>query len=319
MFTWITENRLFDLALTGKRTTHLLAAVPLSLVISLLAQLGILPVIIAQVLLYGLPEQTTGFSFAPVGLPPVISGLWLTVSLISAFWLMIVFTWLWMGLWEGRAPWTIGLERDSAGMKYLRGLALGFLSFTAVVGLLALTSSVELESGDPSQQGLAALGGVSIVFIGWVVQGAAEEVLTRGWLMQTLGARYKAWVGILVSSLIFALLHGLNPNLSLIALLNLALFGLFAAFYALREGSLWGICAYHSIWNWVQGNFFGFEVSGGETSGGILLNVMETGNDLWTGGAFGPEGGLAVTAVLLVSMLLVFFVKIPSQAAETSV
>jgi membrane protease YdiL (CAAX protease family) len=232
---------------------------------------------------------------------------------------MIVFTWLWMWLWEGRAPWTVGLERDGAAMKYLRGLALGFLSFTAVVGLLALTGSVELEGGDPSQQGLGALGGVVIVFIGWVVQGATEEVVTRGWLMQTLGIRYKAWVGILVSSLVFTVLHGLNPNLSLTALLNLTLFGVFAAFYALREGSLWGICAYHSVWNWVQGNFFGLEVSGIETSGGILLNMMETGNDLWTGGAFGPEGGLVVTVVLLVSMLVVFFVKIPPRAVETPI
>lgn len=319
MFNWITQNRLFDLARTGKRTTHLLAAIPLSLAIALIASFGVIPVVIVQAILYGFAEDASSFSLAPAGLPPLTSGLWLAVSLITAFWLIYIFTWLWMWFWEGRAPWTVGLERNGAVLKYLRGLLVGLLSFAAVVGLLALTGSLELENSDPTQQGLAALGGVLAAFLGWMVQGAAEEVLTRGWLMQTLGARYKAWVGILVSSLVFAILHGLNPNLSPIALLNLALFGVFAAFYALREESLWGICAYHSVWNWVQGNIFGFQVSGGETGGGMLVNMMETGNDLWTGGAFGPEGGLAVTAVLLFSMLVIFAWKTPPAAVETTV
>jgi uncharacterized protein len=37
-----------------------------------------------------------------------------------------------------------------------------------------------------------------------------------------------------------------------------------------------------------------------------LLNLMEVGPDSVTGGAFGPEGGLAVTVVLVVSCILVW-------------
>ncbi|RMD72733.1 MAG: CPBP family intramembrane metalloprotease, partial [Chloroflexi bacterium] len=140
-----------------------------------------------------------------------------------------------------------------------------------------------------------------------LVQGAAEEILTRGWMLPTLAVRYRPWVGVLISSLFFAVMHGLNPNLSFLALLNLFLYGLFAALYALREESLWGICAFHSIWNWAQGNLFGLAVSGQPVSGGMLFNLMETGPDWLTGGAFGPEGGLVTTIVLVISMAIIWW------------
>ncbi len=234
----------------------------------------------------------------------LLSGAWLTALLVSSFSGIFIFLWLWTRFYEKRSFSSLGLEKTGAITRYIRGFVVGVGMFGGAIGLLALLGFVELETGDPAMQGMAALGGVAIVLIGWIVQGAGEEVLTRGWMLPVLAARYKPWVGILVSSLFFAFLHGLNPNLSIIAMLNLALFGFFAAFYALREGSLWGICALHSAWNWVQGNILGFEVSGGNFGGGTLVNLIESGPDWLTGGPFGPEGGLAVTFVLVIGIVL---------------
>jgi hypothetical protein len=83
--------------------------------------------------------------------------------------------------------------------------------------------------------------------------------------------------------------------------LNLFLFGLFAALYSLAEEGIWGICGLHAVWNWVQGNIFGLEVSGLRPPGGSLLILEERGPDLITGGAFGPEGGLMITLALTVA------------------
>jgi hypothetical protein len=55
----------------------------------------------------------------------------------------------------------------------------------------------------------------------------------------------------------------------------------------------------------MQGNLLGLEVSGNEAPGGTLFNLQEIGPDVITGGSFGPEGGLAVTAVLLLSTAIV--------------
>jgi hypothetical protein len=228
-----------------------------------------------------------------------------TIFLILAFGPIFFIIWAWLALFEKRPFWTIGLEWPGAMRKYARGFIIGVVMFAVSISLSSAFGYIAFEQGD-RPQGVAALAAVILVLAGWLVQGAAEEVITRGWLLPVIGARYKPLWGIVVSSLIFSLFHLINPNLSLIAVMNLILFGLFAALYALSEGGLWGIFSIHSAWNWAQGHIFGFEVSGGQASGGTLLNLMEIGPDFITGGPFGPEGGLSVTAVLVVACLAVW-------------
>jgi uncharacterized protein len=303
MFLWLKNNRLFYLAQTG-RLPHMLIVIVLGILIVFVSQLGGIPVYIAQMFLYGFSE--TGIH-QPETMSATLSGLWMAAVLISSFAGIFLFLWLWVRFAEKRPFSSLGFERKNALFTYMRGFALGLLMFSAAIGLLAAPGFVQIDrSIDPAMVGLGALGGVLIILLGWLVQGAAEEALVRGWMLPVLAARYHRWVGIIISSLFFAVLHGLNPNLSIIALVNLTLFGFFAAFYAMREGSLWGICALHSSWNWIQGNIFGFEVSGGSMGGGSLFKLMETGPDWITGGLFGPEGGLAVTIVLVISIIVIF-------------
>lgn len=302
---WFNNSKLFSMARQGRRLPHIVAVIPLSILFSFTAQMGIIPVVIVMTVLYGFSDAIITME----GMPPTLAGFWMSMQLISAFGLVYFILWAWLGFVEKRPYWTLGYELKGALAQYSRGFFLGALMFAGSIGILALFGSVSFEQGDPSQQGLAALGGVLLVLLGWIVQGGAEEALMRGWVLPVIGARYKPWIGLLISSIIFTILHGLNPNLSVIALVNLMLFGVFAGLYAMREGSMWGISALHSVWNWVQGNFFGFQVSGTNASGGTLLNLMETGADWLTGGEFGPEGGLAVTTVLVVGILIVMFWK----------
>jgi len=225
--------------------------------------------------------------------------------LVGAFLPMFFQIWIWLWVFERRPLWTTGMERPFL-RKYARGFALGLCMFTAVIALLALFNSVIVETPLVGGFSLLTLAGALLLFLGWMIQGAAEEILARGFLLPVLGVRWGPLAGVVVSSLFFASLHLFNPHLSFISLLNLALFGFFAAFYALYEGGLWGIFAIHAVWNWAQGNLYGFSVSGVEISNGILLDLMENGPDWLTGGLFGPEGGLVVTFVLIISLLLVW-------------
>ncbi|GAB1471818.1 type II CAAX endopeptidase family protein [Chloroflexota bacterium] len=312
---WFNNSRLFDLARQGQRLTHIAAVIPLTFIFSVISQFGQIPIIIVMAVLYGFTDTLMPLK----GLSSLTAGFWMSLMLISSFSLIYVILWAWLKWVEKRPFWTLGYELKHALSQYSRGFIIGAVMFAGSVGILALFGSVSFEKGDPSQQGLAAIGGVILVLLGWIVQGGAEEVLIRGWVLPVIGARYKPWIGLLVSSLIFALLHGLNPGLSAIALVNLALFGVFAGLYAMREGSLWGVSALHSVWNWVQGNFFGFQVSGTDAGGGTLINLMETGTDWLTGGKFGPEGGLAVTIVLLGSIAVILFWKKKDTVQEVSV
>ena len=242
------------------------------------------------------------------------TSLGFTILLVASFAPIFPLIWLWLRLAEERPLWTSGMERPWF-KPYLRGLLVGLAMFGTAVALLAALGHLALErplGGLSSLPVAAAL----FIFLGWMVQGAAEELLTRGFLLPILGIRWGTVAGVLVSSLLFSLLHLANPNINAISILNLALFGLFAALYALYEGGLWGVFALHAIWNWAQGNLFGFAVSGMEIKSGTLLDLMEAGPDQMTGGLFGPEGGLVVTLVLGLSILLVGWVARRSAAAE---
>jgi uncharacterized protein len=234
---------------------------------------------------------------------PIITAMFLLFSFLPFF----VFVWGWLGFFEHRSFWTTGLEKTRIWEKYSRGALIGFLMMVLPVAGLLLSGQMSFESDPTIWSGISAIPGVLIMLFGWLVQGAAEETLTRGFLLPVFGVRFGPIWGIVVSSVLFSSLHLLNPNLNLIAMLNLFLFGIFACVYAMKEGGLWGVFAIHSFWNWVQGNFLGLEVSGSSIGGTTLINLKATGSDLITGGAFGPEGGLAITLVLVIGCSILFY------------
>lgn len=290
-------NHLLELARCAQRPTKIWLAM-------LLGTFGIGILLIIGSILAGvfqlqqLPEDTVSAA---------VSGLRGMAELAVTFAPILLFFWLWLRFFERRPFPTIGFERTGAAWHYGRGLLVGLGMFSAVVGLMAAFGGLQWQQGPAGYQGIGAIGGVLAVLLGWGVQGAAEEVMSRGFLLQAIGSQSKPWIGVVVSALVFGLLHSLNPGIGLLPVLNLFLFGVFAAFYALYEGGLWGMCAIHSIWNWTQGNLFGLSVSGTEAPGGTLLNLQSNGATLLTGGKFGPEGSLPVTIVLLACIGMVLF------------
>jgi membrane protease YdiL (CAAX protease family) len=302
------DHYLFQLARSGRRLPHLILAIILSFVMVLLAQfsggsLAILLILLPPLLAGNLPWADPPALLA-LALPDTASEQ--TLLLVLAFGPIFLILAAWLALYEQRPLWTVGLERKGTWQNYGRGLLVGALMFMLAIGLPAAFGYIAPDDGSGQPQGLAALGGVLLLMLGWLVQGAGEEVISRGWLLPVIGARYRPLLGVIISALIFAIFHLLNPNLSLIAMLNLALFGLFTALYTLYEKGLWGVCAIHSAWNWTQGNLFGFEVSGGLSPAGALFDLREAGPDWLTGGPFGPEGGLAVTLVLSLGCLVIW-------------
>ncbi len=291
-FAWISHNRLYELARQGQRLTPWLAVLVLSICFTLLPSL--------------LPLSEWLASYRSISL--AAAALVESAELAIAFGGTIILVGLWVFFYERRPFSSLGFQRAAALVQYGRGLLMGLLAFAGVVGLMALLGAITFEPASTASAGASAWLGVLLVLPGWIVQGASEEIATRGWILPTIGARYRPFLGILLSTLFFTVMHAFNPGLSLIAIANLALYSLFAALYALREGSLWGICAFHSAWNWAQGNLFGLSVSGKVLDIGTLIDLMSSGPDWLTGGAFGPEGSLVTTLGFgLATMLLLFW------------
>lgn len=230
-------------------------------------------------------------------------------TLICSFLFVSLLTFARVKFREKRPISSIGFGRKGFIKKYLLGFLIGLLMFSSVVLLLTISGNIEINNNPESLSGISALAGVLIVLPGWMIQGGTEEVLTRGWLMPVLGARYNVAVGLITSSMIFGVLHLLNPNVGVLAIVNIVLVGLFLGLYVIKTKDLWGVCGLHAAWNWSQGNVFGFEVSGQKVASGSLMHLKSTGTEWFTGGAFGPEAGLAATLVLSIGIIAVLLIK----------
>lgn len=291
------NNRLFELARSGRRLPRFIAAITMASVFVIGGQIiGVIPLL----LLYGI-------NIFPYDLPPLQTAFQEAFILVCTFVPIILLLWIWLAVIEKRPFWTLGLESTGAIRKYLRGVLIGVGMFTTVVLTMSILGFTEFEGGDPGMQGLPALGSVLLIYIGWTVQGPVEEIVMRGWLMPVIGGRYRPWLGIFISSLMFSSLHILNPNINILAIVNILLVGIAFALIALWEGGLWGVFGLHAAWNWAQGNLFGFEVSGLMPATGTLINLKESGPDIITGGSFGPEAGLITTILYLITCAILLF------------
>jgi len=231
-------------------------------------------------------------------------------GLVVPFALAVFLLWLWVRFYERRPFVTVGFALPGALTRYLTGLVIGLVMISSLVGLMALAGGIEI--GPPAEYpvGSAALGAVLSLLLCYVVQGGAEEIVFRGWFMQVVGRRYKPIVGVIASIVVFGAAHAPTTPLSIF---NLILFGLFLAVWALRDGSIWAICGWHSAWNWSLSNVFGLTVTRTEPIGGVVFNLRATGADWLTGGEYGPEASLMCTVVSAIGLAVLIRTIISSK------
>lgn len=210
-----------------------------------------------------------------------------------------------LGLQRGRAAWL-----DLAFGTLLGGVVM--VSIWLIFRGLSLVEVVPKSRTAPGYPfGALAFLGAFLLFaaVSWL-----EEVQVRGYLFKNLlegfsWSRFPAFaviVATLATSLWFAAMHFRNPNVTGIALFNIALAGVLFALATLATGRLWLALGFHFSWNFVQGTLLGFPVSGvTEAQPFRLVQSRILGSPTWTGGAFGPEGGLAVSLALLVSIAVI--------------
>ena len=214
--------------------------------------------------------------------------------------------------WIDGVPFAaLGFRRSLAGRDTLLGLAAGGVSMLTVLGLFLAFGwmRVAAVTAPRADTGLA-------VFVALAAAAASEEVVFRGYVLRALAEWRGAAFALGVSSILFALAHLGNPGLTPLALTNIALAGVAFGLALQLTGRLWLPIAYHFAWNYFQGPLFGLPVSGLALP--AFLRVTLAGPTLWTGGAFGPEGGLIVSLILISSLFLLLRLK-PRRASSAGI
>ena len=209
---------------------------------------------------------------------------------------------------EKRSLSSIGFNKNNWLKKYSLGFLIGLAMMSIIVLILLPFGYITVDKNPIQPVGVSAIASVLVILFGWIIQGATEEIVTRGWLLNVLSTKYNIGVGLLISSTLFGLMHLTNPNVNYIAVINIILVGLFYGLYVIKTNDLWAVCGMHSAWNFAQGNLFGFEVSGLDVSVGSLIDLNLVGSDFVTGGIFGPEAGITATFILLASIGILLFI-----------
>lgn len=231
-------------------------------------------------------------------------GLW---STIMAGWawvelaLVLLFTaGLAVGL-ERRGLLSLGLKpRGTFWRDALVGPALAAVLFISVVGVGAGKGWYAVSS---QASAVDALGITLVSLLILLPLAAVEEIAVRGYLLQTLGRSVGKWGGLLLSSLVFALLHAQNDHFGRQPLATLGIFlaGLYLGSAYLITGNLWLAIFVHAAWNLMEGPVFGLPVSGNPVPTSVF-QTSATGPALWTGAGFGPEAGLLLCLLMAVHL-----------------
>ena len=144
-----------------------------------------------------------------------------------------------------------------------------------------------------------------LFFVIFLLVGWNEELLSRGYHLQTIASGLNMFWAVLISSAFFGLLHLDNPHATWVSTAGIFFAGVYQSYGYIRTRQLWLPIGLHVGWNFFEGVVFGFPVSGLDIY--ALTRIQVTGPVSWTGGAFGPEAGLILLPSLIVGSALIYW------------
>ena len=212
----------------------------------------------------------------------------------------------------------VGLPLNGLGARHLVfGIVVGSGLSAAIIGLQWMVGWVEIEYGTVEGSLSEVVWAPSLV-VGFLViasAAASEELMFRGYGLQQLMRGTHAWGAMILSSVVFGLVHASNPNSSTVGIVNTVLFGLLFGVPLLRQRSLWIPTGMHFGWN------FSLACLGANISGLTIrltgMEVVPVGPALWSGAEYGPEASVLATFAVIAAGALLW--RLPLRSNEEPV
>jgi membrane protease YdiL (CAAX protease family) len=209
-------------------------------------------------------------------------------------------------MFERRSFASIGFKLHRKWQRdFFLGCAMGAAALAIAVGIAVavgtITFSVQTKNLASVSQGFV------IAFLFFMIAAATEELIFRGFPFQALVHNLGGVAAVAITSVLFGLAHVANPSASAFSTINTILAGVWLGLAYLMTRSLWLATALHCSWNFAMAFVFGLPVSGFTTLDQLAWLRGSIGAPAWiSGGSYGPEGGVAVTAALLLSTIAIW-------------
>lgn len=186
------------------------------------------------------------------------------------------------------------------GKDLLAGILFAVVLYALGFGISLLLGVVEVV--DIHFQAYSLL----LALVYFLLVSVVEEVAMRGLVLgRLLDGRVNKFWALLISSTLFSLIHLSNPNFTLIPFINILLAGLMLGASYLYTRNLCFPIALHWFWNWLQGPVLGYEVSGNRLGDSSLLAIYLPESNLINGGAFGFEGSILCTVLMVIGTVII--------------
>jgi len=191
------------------------------------------------------------------------------------------------------------LSTDNIGRNLMLGIFLGVILMSLTIFVIYLSGSYSIVALNPISYLVPALALA-------ISSAILEEILFRGILFRIIEEKLGSYIALMLSALVFGLLHLMNPNSSLIIGFGLAIqAGLLLGVLYMYSRNLWLPIGIHFAWNFTLGGVWGASVSGIPLEKSLITATIQ-GNEWVTGGQFGPEGSIQATLFCLVATTLFF-------------
>lgn len=172
-----------------------------------------------------------------------------------------------------------------AGSVFLAMWALGFID------------NVHIAIG--GWTAVQALAGALLIM---TLVGFWEELVFRGYLLQNMAEGLGMNKAIIISCLLYGVVHSANPNATMLSTAIIVLFGYLRIYGYLSTGQLWLSIGMHTGWNFFQATVFGFAASGHAEEATLIAHDSQAA-DWLSGGKFGPEASVLTIPVVLLALL----------------
>jgi membrane protease YdiL (CAAX protease family) len=228
----------------------------------------------------------------------LLSPYLLPVVILTALY-SIAYTWAFVHLIDRRSLRSFGLAtRRGWRSDFAKGVALAAIILAVVFVVSLATGSIRIEGfarpAPPTTNVLAYFAGAVLAFM---LVGFYEELMFRGYVLQKLNERAGKVTSVVVSSIVFALMHGVNPGADVVGIVNTTIIAIILCALFFRTGSLWMPIGFHFAWNFLLGYVYSLPVSGLPIHGILDVVEVEPASRI-SGGTYGPEASILTSIAL---------------------
>ncbi len=192
--------------------------------------------------------------------------------------------------------WVDGLDwryvfmgrKSAAPARVSGGFLMGLLAIGVPCAALLVSQELRAVTSPPGNWFVSA----AQLALFLLPAAAAEELLMRGYVFSVVRETAGWKTALIGTSIVFGLLHVRNPGANAENIIVVIVAGFFLGTVLLVTESLYAAWMAHFAWNWTMAAGLHTSVSGLPIAA-PNYHVVDNGPAWLTGGAWGPEGGVA--------------------------